>query len=258
MSNPWGIDIASYQGFPDMARVKAAGAEFVFVKATEGISYVNPTFSQCWKDIKLAGMYRGAYHYANPDHNPGWQEAEFFHQTVMRLGGIEPGDILALDIEEGTGDLSTWTMEFMQHLATMAGFPPIIYTSRGFIDAHNLASAPSLGTYGLWLASWQVTMPPAPHPWNVVAFWQYSASGEVDGVDGPVDLDQFNGPADRIPLYGCPYGGNKPVPDGGGLDPRVIAIAHLCDIIVPQATHDPAAALAEAKRIREQFVGPKP
>ena len=76
-----------------------------------------------------------------------------------------------------------------------------------------------LGEYGLWLASWgRSTMPPAPAPWQFVAFWQYSSTESVPGIPGEVDADYFNGPEQNIPLYGIPSGSvRNSIQSNGGI-----------------------------------------
>ena len=39
-----GIDVASYQGYPDWTSVKNSGKTFACTKATEGTGYTNPYF----------------------------------------------------------------------------------------------------------------------------------------------------------------------------------------------------------------------
>lgn len=212
---PWGVDVASHQGAVDWAAVAAAGAAFSWTKATGGAWYTNPTFSANWHGMKAAGLARGCYHYAfepsgQPLPGPGPEvEAEYFVGRVMAQG-LEAGDLLALDLEEGNGNLGDWTSRFVQHVTMLVGFSPLVYTSAGFANGHGLASRPELGSAGLWLASWQDTMPAAPAPWDLVAFWQWTNATSVPGVSGPVDGDRFNGPADRIRLYGKP--GTTPPP----------------------------------------------
>ncbi len=209
---PRGVDVASYQGAPDWAAVAASGIAFAFTKATEGTNYLNPTFARNWSEIKAHNMARGAYHFARPDANNPEVEAEYFVGAVMARG-IETGDLLALDLEDGSGDLSSWTLRFLQHVKRLVGFDPLVYTSAGFAAAHHLAALPEIGERGLWLAAWQSTLPSAPDPWEFVAFHQYTDSGQVPGINGNVDLDRFNGPVERIKLYGKPAGAVTPPTD---------------------------------------------
>lgn len=220
---PKGVDVASYQGNPDWQIAHdVGGLSFAIEKATEGVDYVNPTFARNWYSIKDNGLYRAAYHFARPWNTSARAEAEFFFGTVEGQG-LEPGDILALDFEpDGGGDFGPWCVEFLQRVEELAGCKPIFYTAKGYIDAFNLASYPVLGEYGLWLASWgRSTMPPAPAPWQFVAFWQYSSTESVPGIPGEVDADYFNGPEQNISLYGIPGLAPTPPVEGPPAPPPV-------------------------------------
>ena len=58
-----GIDVSRYQGDIDWRRVKRAGTEFAWIKATEGGDYVDPKFMENWNQARAAGVPRGAYHF---------------------------------------------------------------------------------------------------------------------------------------------------------------------------------------------------
>ncbi len=55
-SNYKGIDISSWQGNVNFKKVKDSGIEIVYIKATEGISYVNNYFSSSYKNAKEQGL----------------------------------------------------------------------------------------------------------------------------------------------------------------------------------------------------------
>lgn len=211
-SLPRGIDVSNNQGVIDWDQVATAGLSFAFIKADEG-DYFNDTYlHRNWTATKRIGLYRGAYHFANPDRCAAVTSADHFLAAVNAVG-LEAGDMLALDLESGTGNLADWTLTFCQRIEAAVGYKPLVYTSPGFIHDHGLASRPELGQYGLWLASWGVpTPPPAPPPWDLVAFHQYQVApaGTVPGIAGEIDMDAFNGPADRIPLYGKPATSEPP------------------------------------------------
>lgn len=208
---PFGPDVASYQGRVNWDAVKQAGAEFGFTKATEGTDYINPMFTHNWQGMESATIYRGAYHFARPDLNYAEDEARYFYNTVEG-NGINTGDILALDLENYQGSLDKvkdyipvkdWTITFITELQKLCGFYPILYTNRSIIEQYELNDF-ILGEYGLWLADWGTRMPPGQTPWEFIAFWQYTDKGRLPGIEGAVDLNRFNGTADRIPLYGKP------------------------------------------------------
>jgi lysozyme len=265
---PAGVDVASYQGYPDWSQVAGAGYKFGITKATEGVNYINPTLDHNWNNIKNAGMYRFAYHFARPDLNSAVNEAGFFF-GVMASRGIQTGDGLALDLESINGSLeraedkgtsvAMWTLGFMKHLEAMCGFKPLLYVSKSVIDQFDLGAIPELGEYGLWLASWSSQFPTPVYPWEVVAFWQATDDWSVPGIGGPVDGDYFNGPEAAIPLYGYqpdvakPPVVNPPVnPDIPPSDDAAALQARLAELtqqnddlrrILGYSTHDIADAL---------------
>lgn len=200
---PRGVDVSGWQSAVNWPAVAASGIAFAWCKATESTNYLDPFFTRNWAQIREHGMVRGAYHFAQPGVNAPEAEAEWFIGHVMGQG-IETGDLLALDLEAGSGDLSDWALRFVRHAELLAGFRPMVYTSPAHIAEYHLANRPELGEYGLWLASWRATLPPAPEPWPFVACWQYTDSESVPGVNGGVDGDRFNLAAERIPLYGKP------------------------------------------------------
>lgn len=210
---PTGIDVSNNNGMIDWDQVAATGMKFAFSKADQGDYFTDGYLGTNWAESKRVGLYRGAYHFADPDRVSAVKSAEHF-MAVMATVGIEPGDMLALDLEWGTGNLADWTFQWMQRVEQLAGFAPLIYTSPAFVYDHGLSARPELAAYGLWLASWGVpTPPPAPYPWTLVAFHQYRVgpAGTVPGIAGDIDLNRFNGTDDRIPYYGKPLP-SEPLP----------------------------------------------
>jgi lysozyme len=77
------IDISHYQGTPDFNAVKAAGIALVFVKATQGTTYIDPTFAINRDHARSAGLTVGFYHFANA--TDPIAEANFFANNVGQL-----------------------------------------------------------------------------------------------------------------------------------------------------------------------------
>lgn len=202
-SLPLGIDVSNYQGVIDWKAVKQSGVVFAFIKATEGTTFIDPFFERNWYGAKNAGLYRGAYHFSRPANNAANNEADFFMNAIEIRGGIEEGDILIQDMEAGSGDLSGWALFFQQVVANIAGFDPLFYSNPDFIKTRQLDTL-DLANYPLWLASYRATFPPVPSKWPVISFWQYSNTGQIAGISGNVDLNRFNGLAERISLFGMP------------------------------------------------------
>lgn len=208
-----GIDVSSHQGSIDWPAVAASGISFAFIKATEGTDYINPNFAHGWLMARRLGLSRGAYHFADPGENSAEDEAAWFLEQIEEAGGLAAGDLLALDLESGSGDLGPWTLAWLHAVEREVSFKPLVYTGAWFSVPHNLGAYPDLGQYGLWLAAYQEQMPSPPQPWAFVAVWQHSDAGQVPGIRGAVDLDLFNGDISRLPLYGKPSTPPPPAPD---------------------------------------------
>ena len=58
-----GIDISHHQGRIVWTEVAKENIDFVYIKATEGATYVDPCFHYNMKGATDAGFYVGAYHY---------------------------------------------------------------------------------------------------------------------------------------------------------------------------------------------------
>ncbi len=95
------IDISRAQGTNiSWAQVKAAGVVGVYLKATEGLTFVDPCFRQNLQAARTAGLLVGAYHVTRPKNDEA-KEAKHFAATVKAAnGGTLDGLLIPmLDIE---------------------------------------------------------------------------------------------------------------------------------------------------------------
>jgi len=205
MTNAKGIDVSHHQGRIDWEAVGAAGYSFTFIKATENASYTDSRFAANWQDAKAAGFVRGAYHYFHPSTDPA-RQAAFFVNTV---GGWDPTDISpALDVEISDQDAASlalssteWTdrtSTCLSEIARLSGRVPSIYLTAWGSDVWKTkiaqTTAPSwANNYLLWVSSFPAAQPEILKGWSTWTFWQFDTKGKVNGIDGQVDLDQFNG-----------------------------------------------------------------
>ena len=181
-----GIDISAYQPNVNFAQVKASGVEIVYIKATEGITYINPFLKAQYQGAKAAGLKVGFYHFFHGNVCPV-QQAQYF---LNAIAGMTYNCRLVMDIElnYGVANLSAVVEPFLQELGMAAGVSPMVYTYTAFI-APNLTSG--LAKYPLWLADYSKA--PGSNPvWSSYDGWQYSEQGSIPGINGAVDLDQFS------------------------------------------------------------------
>jgi lysozyme len=195
-SRAQGIDVSHYQGQIDWERVAAAGNVFTFIKASEGAAGVDAAFAPNWSAARAAGVLRGAYHFFRPAEDALVQAERF----LSRLDG--PGDLPpVLDVEVGASDpkLLDGILQWLDRVGGQLG-RTLIYVSPAFW-------APLKGRgieerADLWLANWtNAADRRALGPQVNWSFWQYSSTGTVPGINGPVDLDLFQGSIDDLHSY---------------------------------------------------------
>lgn len=85
-----GVDVSAYQS----ETYSIAGLDFVFVKATEGLTYTNPRLAAQAKRARDAGLVVGFYHYPHMANDPQ-AEADYF----LKKAPIQTGDIIVFDWE---------------------------------------------------------------------------------------------------------------------------------------------------------------
>jgi lysozyme len=190
------IDLSHHNSVTDWQAIKDAGMLAVLHKASQGSSYVDPTYHSRKQAALAAGLLWGAYHFGESG-NPTVQ-ADHFLRTVQP----EPTDLLVLDWEEyidTTMRLSEAEI-FVHHVAERIGRVPGLYSGQAFLTEQVQRRQRSvLQGCWLWLARYSSELPVVPQLWPTWSLWQYTDSGTVPGVEGPCDRNKFNG--DEAGLY---------------------------------------------------------
>ena len=193
-----GIDVSSYQGSVDWAKVKSSGRAFSFARVSDGTAHIDSKFASNWPKMKSAGLTRGAYQFFRPARDPSAQ-AQVFLDHLASAGGLKAGDLPpVLDLETADGVASATVVSraktWLNKVQSALGIKPIIYTGK------NMESVigNSFSSYLLWVANYGVSCPNLPNAWSSWKFWQSSDSGSVSGIGGAVDVDTFNGSATAL------------------------------------------------------------
>jgi lysozyme len=190
-----GIDVSMHQGVIDWAKVKTAGIDFAYIKATEGRTYVDPFFYANWEAAKAAGIARGAYLYLRFD-RPAADQANNFCTSVR----LEPGDLLpVIDVEDERGGVNAAVLDQVHdHIVSELHVPAMIYTMPAFWQKYGTGPDWDFSEAPLWIAHWGVKAPKVPKPWRAWTVWQHSADGKVPGIVGNVDLNCLAGSLNDI------------------------------------------------------------
>ncbi|MGY2118588.1 glycoside hydrolase family 25 protein [Nocardia gipuzkoensis] len=196
---PTGPDVSSWQhtgGSPiDWFAVKRSGQDFAMVKATEGLSYVNPYFVPDSLLMRAAGLVRGTYHYARPNLPPEPQAAMYAAVVLGQNGPLDLPPVLDLEDSGGLGPaaLIDWTHRYLTTVRALTGRVPILYTYPNFWRTA-MADTAEFAGYPLWIADYRGNAhPEVPGGWSTWTFWQTTDSGSLPGIAGRVDLNVYSG-----------------------------------------------------------------
>lgn len=164
-----GIDVASYQS----STYPTHGLDFVFIKATEGTSYVNPVQDAQTLHARDAGLALGFYHFLHPGNIHA--QAEFFAERCDSVHG----DMLVVDWETTEDGSHASCAEKDQFLAALRQLRPAHHRLGLYCNVDfwlNRDTTSECADF-LWIAAPGYDRPPIKHPWM---FWQ---TGETGGVD---------------------------------------------------------------------------
>ena len=202
-NNLKGIDVSHWQGDINWDLVKNDDISFAYIKATEGVDYIDPKFSINLQEAKKAGLLVGAYHFCTPSNlKDAKDEALHFTNVIQKHVGIEQLNLPpVLDIEKNQGLNKEQISELVEAWVAMVKQEtqkqPIIYSYayfiRDFLDKR-------LNTIPLWLAHYDQKQLPFSLPWPSWVFLQFTDQGQVNGINGNVDLNEFNGGIDELML----------------------------------------------------------
>ncbi|UXZ56675.1 GH25 family lysozyme [Curtobacterium sp. Arg-1] len=190
-----GFDISAWQPSVNFRQAYGNGARFVYVKATEGTSYVSSTYKQQYATAKQRNLYRGGYVYAQPSQASGAATANYF----FAHGGqwSKDGKTLPplLDIEYGSAaqgtcygkswsSMRSWIKDFNRTVVAKTGRYPAIYTTtdwwkRCTNNSNQFSKNP------LFVAIYPVKDFTTPgtlgRSWSKWTFWQWASSGTLPG-----------------------------------------------------------------------------
>ena len=195
-----GIDVSHYQGEIDWDAVKKSGVTFAILKIGEYWSsskkvIFDQFFERNYWACKRLGIAVGGY---------------FYSYAFNRAEGIEEADVclsliknkrfelpIFIDVEDkaiknavanGKTDKANVTdasLAFCEKMVN-AGHQAGVYASRNFF--YDYFDIPLLEKYWIWVAHYTSSQTDYTGKYN---FWQYTSDGNVNGINGRVDLDWF-------------------------------------------------------------------
>ena len=182
-----GMDISHYQGEinwdqVEEMRIDEDSIQFVFIKATEGLHLEDDRKRPNAYGARGADIDYGFYHFFIPTQSSR-KQAEFFCEEI---GGYNFDLKPVLDVEpEGSvsgQQLRDSVKVFLDFVQARLAVRPIVYTYHNLYQ-EELSTMKEL----FWVAKYSRSCP-AMEDDNVI-IWQFSETGNVDGIGEKVDLN---------------------------------------------------------------------
>ncbi len=185
-----GIDVSKWQGDIDWEAVSKSGIDYVMIRSSFGCEDTDICLEQNVAGCEEYGIDYGFYHYTYAKTvAEAKKEAKFF---LSRIKNYDPKYPVVLDIEEefykkmSRKKVTDIIDAFMTELEN-AGYYATIYSySKFFGDNVDMSRVKK---YDIWVASWG-DKDKLNNSYNGhYGMWQYSSTGEINGIDGEVDLN---------------------------------------------------------------------
>ena len=188
-----GIDVSKWNQNIDWNKVKEAGVQFVIIRcgyrgSKTGVLVEDPYFRQNIKGAKEAGLKVGVYFFTQ-----AINQAEAVEEASMVLSlteGYELDYPIFIDTEGSGGRADTLdavtrtaVCEAFCETVEQAGQEAGVYASRNWY--YNNVDDDVLSRYTIWVAEYRKE----PLYTGRYDIWQYTSSGQIDGINGRVDLN---------------------------------------------------------------------
>ncbi|MCD7825172.1 MAG: glycoside hydrolase family 25 protein, partial [Clostridiaceae bacterium] len=193
-----GIDVSKFQPTIDWEKVKAAGTDFVIIRAgyrgySSGSLQKDSCFESHVTGALAAGLKVGLYFYTEAINTTEAAEEAAYCIDLAKDYDITFPIAYDFELSNSSGRLvkanlsksaATANCEAFCDAISDAGYTPMVYANKS--DLTNKIDGTALSEkYGIWLAQYNTK---ATYT-GTYQFWQYSSSGTVDGISGNVDCN---------------------------------------------------------------------
>lgn len=187
-----GFDVSEYQGKINWEEVKTVEDTFklgfVLIRATAGKNRVDRQFKTNWKQSKSNSFIRGAYHYYRPNENSIQQAENFITNVTLEKGDFPPVlDIENLPRSQSIDSLKVGLKRWLKKVEDHYKVKPIIYSGERYYKDF---LKDDFKEYPFWIANYNFFVENIKDEW---LFWQFTEKGTILGIEGPVDLNIYNG-----------------------------------------------------------------
>jgi len=210
--NPLVLDLSHHNVVRSFVEIKKAGIVGVILKSTQGIGYVDKTFTARRKEAIAAGLLVGAYHFGDAG-SVSRQVINFLKTVDYEANGKRT--LLCLDYEPNTTSGGTMSLsqakEFLKQVFERTGQRPVLYSGSLIKEKLGKTKDEFLALHRLWVAQYG---PKAvvPITWDNYWLWQFTdgrygplphlipgiAGKKKEDKAGPCDINSYPGTAEQL------------------------------------------------------------
>lgn len=183
-----GIDVSHHQKEINWKKVAEKNLSFVYVKVSDGATYIDNRGDYNIRHAQAAGLKVGVYHFFQMSSTP---EDQF--KTFSRVIDRYDLDLIPMvDVEcKVNGDIGAFHKalhSFLDMIEEKYDVVPMIYgTNRSY---NELCGTDFDGKYPLYIGRYGQNRPVVKGV-SVYTIWQFSEHGRVNGISTDVDLCRF-------------------------------------------------------------------
>ncbi len=178
-----GAEVSAADGAVRFGTLKALGARFVYLDASNGTETQDPAFAGNLAQAREAGLKVGAVHRFDPCAMADRQSANFVVLVPRGRDLLPPAialDATADDCHVGEAAVESELMTLINQVEAHAGRPVILQVSKAFEDRYHLASRIERN---LWVVGTWRRPTYAQRPWLM---WTANQSLASDAADEPL------------------------------------------------------------------------
>ena len=226
----FGVDLSHFtKGNINLGMLRLQEVRFVYVKATQGVTFKDGLFGRFWSELHALETERavsvGAYHFLTAGVD-GKDQARRFLEYVQLHGGLGAGDMppcLDLEWDRVPGDTDRWrsvskeeavenAVAWLEYVEQKTGRRPLLYTAKSWLDGRGITGEllERLTRYPMWIADYSnshkaIEKPAVPAGAKTV-LWQFSSDARLTaGYKDNMDANVFYGSeADFIRQFALP------------------------------------------------------
>lgn len=192
-----GIDVSQWQKTINWDKVKASGVQFAMIRAGYGQNNIDTQFERNISECNRVGIPCGVYWFSY-----AYTEAMAIREAEYALDAVAPYKLdypIAFDFEGDSANyaakngvtvtktlVSAMARAFCKRLE-QAKYYAMVYTNPSYLSTYFDTEIPK--QYDIWLAQWPSNPDPSSKPALAGGIWQYTNSGDVNGISTRVDMN---------------------------------------------------------------------